>query len=458
VSQALPIVPAEVPPCEARANLQLDPRTYDRALTCVHCGLCLPACPTYLLTGHEAESPRGRIQLMRGLADGRIGLTETVREHLDLCLDCRGCETACPSGVIYHELIEEARAKLREAGIEEGGGRIMRWLLFYVFTRPGRLRAALLPVRILRAIRVYGILRKIGVMKLLPGPLRRMERMLPANGCFWPGKLPEFVAATGILSSRRGATPRANARVGFFAGCVGSVLFGRVNEQAIDLLAESGADVVIPPTQECCGAIHHHNGRWDTARELARRNIDAFLPENGPEVDYITTTIAGCGAMLREYNHLLRDDPLYANRAKEFARRVRDVSEVFVDLGLPPMRYAVEATATYHDACHLLHAQGVGVPPRKLLASVEGLKLVPLVDSEVCGGAAGTYSLLHPKMSAKLVEAKLKHIAATGAQLCIAGNVGCAMQIAAGARAAGMKLRVVHPVQILHEAAFGAGR
>src|SRR2546421_5227175 len=294
-------------------KITLDPRTYSRALSCVHCGLCLPACPTYTTTGHEGDSPRGRIQLMRGLADGTIEASESVRHHLDLCLDCRGCETACPSGVVYHELIEETRARLAETAPLTLQGRFMRWLFFNVFIHPTRLKLALLPARIMQKLGIYALLRKIGMFNVLPSQLRKMEQMLPATGELWPRRLPERLAPRG----------ERKARVAFFGGCIGSVMFQHVNRQAIELLAACGAEVIVPAAQTCCGAIHHHNGVEHPAQELARRNIDVM---GGGDIDYIVTDIAGCGAMLREYDLLLRDDPKYTVKAKEFSAKVRDVS------------------------------------------------------------------------------------------------------------------------------------
>lgn len=440
--------------------LRLDPRTFERGLSCVHCGLCLPACPTFTETGHEADSPRGRIQLMLGLATGAIDATDSVRNHLDLCLDCRGCETACPSGVVYHELIEETRARLAQTQPLGALDRFMRAIFFHVFVFPTRLKLALLPARILQKLRLYPLLRRTGLFKLLPARLRKMEQMLPTTGRLWPKRLPVVTHGTGFQPVKLALKDHgleARATVGFFAGCIGSVLFDDVNRQAVELLTMAGADVVAPRGQVCCGAIHHHNGAHGPAAELARRNIDAFLPENGRAVDYIATNIAGCGAMLREYDVLLRDDPAYAQRAKEFSTRVRDISEVLATIGLPEMKYPVNETVTYHDACHLAHAQKVTAAPRKLLASVPGLKLVPLPESDMCCGAAGTYNLTQPEMSSALAARKLRNIAATGAGVCAAGNVGCAMQIQSEADAAGQRLRVVHPVEILHRAVFGEG-
>ena len=418
-------------------------------LSCVHCGLCLPACPTYVETGLEADSPRGRIQLMMGLADGKIEASDSVRKHLDLCLDCRGCETACPSGVVYHELIEDTRAKLADTQKLTLQGRLMRWMFFHIFTRPSRLKLALLPPRLLQKIGLYSVLRKTGLFNLLPIQIRKMEQMLPSAGTLWP-KLPP------LHTPARSSTPsQAQVTIGFFAGCVGSVLFDTVNRQAVELLAACGAEVLTPRTQACCGAIHQHNGAHAPAEDMARQNIDTFLPAAGKGVDLIVTTIAGCGAMLREYDFVLRDDPRYASRAKEFVSRVRDISEVLLELGLPQMRHPVNETVTYHDACHLIHGQGVSIPPRALLAQIPGLKLVALPESDMCCGAAGTYNLTQPAMSTALAERKLKNIASTGAGICATGNIGCAMQIQSQAIKQGNKLSVVHPVELLHRAIFG---
>ena len=424
--------------------LALDPRTYDRALSCVHCGLCLPACPTYTETGHEADSPRGRIQLMRGLADGVIEPTESVREHLDLCLDCRACETACPSGVVYHELIEETRNRLGTTA-PTLQGRLMRGIFFNLFIHPTRLKLALLPARVMQKIGLYGLMRKSGLFGVLPPGLRKMEQMLPERGKLWPTRLPERTPARG----------EKKAAVGFVAGCIGSVMFEKVNRQAVELLSAAGADVLTPKQQTCCGAIHHHNGVWAPAKEYAKRNIDLFVPETGPIVDHITCTIAGCGAMLHEYDHLLRDEPKYAERAKEFSRRAIDVSELLVHLGIPEPKHRVERTVTYHEACHLVHAQKVSASPKKLLSMIPGLTLVPLPEGDMCCGAAGTYNLQHPAMATRLAERKLRHIQTTGAATCVTGNVGCAMHIQSQATAKGESLDVVHPVELLHASVFG---
>jgi glycolate oxidase iron-sulfur subunit len=363
---------------------------------------------------------------------------------------------------VYHELIEETRARFAEQDRPTLQGKFMRWVFFNVFTRPTRLKLALLPARVLQKIGVYGLLRRVGLFNVLPGQLRKMEQMLPAHGKLWPRPLPERISSMGVSpvpSEEHGRDAHATAKtVGFFPGCIGSVMFEDVNRMAVELLAASGADVIVPRAQGCCGAIHHHNGAHHPAEELAKRNIDTFLPTSGTPVDFIATNIAGCGAMLREYDFLLRDDPQYADRAKVFSSKVRDISEVLAELPLPTMKHAVNETITYHDACHLAHAQRVTAAPRKLLASIPGLTMVPLPESDMCCGAAGTYNLQHPDMATRLADRKLAHIAETGAATCATGNVGCAMHIQSEAVARGRNVRIVHPVELLHQAVFGPRR
>lgn len=419
--------------------IHLDPRTYARGRSCVHCGLCLPACPTYTQTFNEADSPRGRIQLMLALADGAIAPTDSVLRHLNLCLDCRGCETACPSGVIYHELIEESRTRLAITVGLSTGERFLRWIFLHILAHPLRLKLAMLPGRLVK---------KLGLLRLLPGPLRKMVQMLPATGSWWPRRLP-------VRSSSHRPSAIGHPVIAFFPGCVGSVVYDSVNRKAIELLSACGAEVIVPPNLVCCGAIHHHNAAPRQAEDLARRNIDTLLPPGQPWPDCITTAIAGCGAMLRQYAHLLRDDPAYADRAGIFVGKIRDISEVLLELGLPTMSHAVNETAAYHDACHLAHAQGVTVPPRKLLSRIPGLKLVPMPESDICCGAAGTYNLVQPEMATELARRKLRNFASTGAGVFVAANVGCAMHLQAQADSEGIKLRIVHPVELLHQAAFG---
>jgi glycolate oxidase iron-sulfur subunit len=428
--------------------LKLDPRTFDRATDCVHCGLCLPACPTYTQNGLETDSPRGRIYLIKGMAQGKIDATDSVLRHLDLCLDCRACETACPSGVVYHELIEEARIQLAPQRPRTLVDRIMRLIFMHVMTSPTRLKLALLPTRVLQKLGLWKPLTNSFLRKLLPDQMDKMQQMLPPTGPLWETSLAKFYPA-------KSPTGQKKATVGFFAGCVGSVLFQHVNRQTIALLQYAGCDVIVPSTQACCGAIHHHAGDAHGAEELAKRNLDAFLPTNGPQVDFIINNIAGCGAMLKDYAHLLRDDAHEAQRAQQFVDKCRDISEVLLELNLPPSPRELSRTVTYHHACHLAHAQKVVDPPLQLLRGIRGLKIVPLVEADMCCGAAGTYNLTEPAMARDLAERKIRHIQNTGARIAITSNVGCAMQIQSEADRLGVELHVTHPVSLLHEAYLG---
>lgn len=466
-----------MPRPKALPVIRLDQRTYDRALACVHCGLCLPTCPTYVMTGHEADSPRGRIQLIKGLADGTVGYDSTTRAHLELCLDCRACETACPSEVVYHELIEEARLRLaeveasarepdpsavaplsKERPAQRGGvaSWLLRWFLLSVLTDARRLRWALLPARLLQRARLFGLIGKCGLLRLLPGgqggAFAKLVSMLP-EGEVWP-KTPAARTAP--------ASGDARLRVVYFGTCVGSVLFAEVNRKAVALLSAMGAEVVYPPhgrgagRQGCCGAIAHHNADEAAALNVARQNIDTLL---ALKPDRIACAVAGCGAQLREYAHLLRDDPAYGERARALVSNVRDVTELLLELGWPgdhALR-SLSAVATYHDACHLAHGQRVTTPPRRLLERVPGLSLRALRESDLCCGAAGTYNLLQPDMARRLGERKIEHVRRTGADWLISGNAGCTLHLALLLRAAGEGVVVRHPVEVLYDAMFGFG-
>ncbi len=310
-------------------------------------------------------------------------------------------------------------------------------------------------------------------MEMLPPALRKMQRMLPESGPIWPRPLPRFTGAKGMDAvlvalqnaavighkgnARRGPNDGLKTRkiVGLFAGCVGSIFYDRTNRQAIEVLSACGVDVYAPPQQGCCGALNKHGGELDQARELARRNIDLFLPRDGTAVDYIVTNIGGCGSTMMEYDVLLRDDPEYATLASEFRRRYRDISQMLAELPLPKMTHAVNVTAAYQDACHLAHAQRIRDVPRELLSRIPGLKLVPLAENDLCCGAAGTYNLEHPEMATELANRKLDHIAAAKAEVLIVGNAGCAVHLLAQAKARGQKLKMVHPIELIHQAIFG---
>jgi len=415
----------------------------ERLLECVHCGLCLEACPTYTELGSEADSPRGRIHLLRAVADRRLALAGPVVRHLDLCLGCRACETACPSGVRYGELIEGARA-----AIEDGTRRpLAAWLLRRVLVGavlpyPRRLALALAPVRLLDRLGARSL-----VGRLLPAPLARALALVPRKrGGPEPARWTEPPPGVSV-----------QATVGLLAGCVMPVFYPDVNVATAHVLAAAGHRVFTPPAG-CCGAIHLHAGDRRRAAGHARRTIDAFAGgAPGADLSAIVTNTAGCGAMMREYGALLADDPAYAARARAFAARVRDVSELLAAaadrLPLAPLPAAV----TYHDACHLAHGQGVVAAPRSLLGRIPGLDLRPLAEADFCCGSAGTYNLTEPAMAERLLVRKVERILATGAEILVTGNPGCMLQIEAGLRARGSAVRVLHTVEVVARS-LDAGR
>lgn len=435
-ARALP-VPAPSPPTRPGTTLPGSSIDEELLLDCVHCGLCTASCPTYVETGDENNSPRGRIYLMRSVREGRLPLDGRVQHHLELCLDCRACETACPSGVQYGKLIEPFRVDLaRQAAI--GGPRpafdwFHRWILFGLFPYPQRLRRALAPARWAQRLRLDRLLVATGLWRLLPRRLGRLVTLLPPLGRPWP-PLPEFLPAKG----------RRRARVALFTGCVGDVLFRGTHWATARVLAENGCDVVVPPGQGCCGAIHFHAGAADEACKLADANLAAFDVSG---VDAVIVNVAGCGSMLKDYGHHWHDGRQAARQ--RLADKVRDVHEFLDQLGLIPPPGELHVKATYHDACHLVHAQRVRQAPRNLLRQVRGLTLVELHESELCCGAAGTYNLTQPEMADRLARRKLANLRATGARLVVTANAGCLLQIARQARLEGEVLPLMHPMEVL---------
>ncbi len=400
----------------------------DELRTCVHCGICLPQCPTYRVLGEEMDSPRGRLYLMRAAAEGRIGMTDTFTRHLDLCLGCRACETACPSGVPYGRLLEATRGQIERRG-RSLRQRALGSMIFGLFPHPSRMRPLLRLLGLYQRSGLQTLVRTSGLLGLLPR-LAAMERLLPAVP-----RATRLAAITPAIGTRRG-------RVGLVTGCVQGFLYPQVNEDTATLLSLAGWDVVAPPAQGCCGALHLHGGRIDQFRSLARA-LAARFPD---DLDWVVVNAAGCGAAMKEYAHWLPQDA----RATALAARTRDVSELLVDADLPLK--PVEAVATYHDACHLAHGQKIRGEPRDLLKRIPGLRLVDLPESDLCCGSAGVYNLLEPDMADRLLERKISSITATGATLLVAGNLGCLLQIAKGCRARGLDVEVLHPVELLARA------
>jgi glycolate oxidase iron-sulfur subunit len=413
---------------------------YRRYQECVHCGLCTASCPTYVETCNENDSPRGRIYLMRAVADGRLEMGPGVREHLELCLDCRACESACPSGVQYGRMIEPFKIALQKTSPpSEKGSFLQRLILHHLFPYSGRVKAALAPARVLQRLGVLDWAERTGLTRLLPPTLRRMQAMLPKLSGR-SSRLPEVLPAIG---------PK-RARVALFLGCVADAMFPETNAATAQVLQQNGSEVVIPRGQVCCGAIHYHSGVEQPALELARRNMAVFQAE---DIDAIIVNAAGCGAMLKDYAHIL--PAAEHHEAEKFTAKVKDISEYLVALGPIPPTNPIPATVTYHDACHLCHAQQVRSQPRALLGMIPGLRLVPLEESEICCGAAGTYNLTQPEMSERLGRRKMDHIEATGAEMVATGNVGCILQIARKVKERDKPIEVVHPVDLLDRAYRG---
>jgi glycolate oxidase iron-sulfur subunit len=415
---------------------------YRRYQDCIHCGLCTASCPTYVETLDENDSPRGRIYLMRAVADGRLGFSPDVRNHLNRCLDCRACESACPSGVHYGQLIEPFKVAVTRATPKpERAGWLERLIVQHLFPYPGRVRLALLPARLSQKLGLLDLAEKTGLVRILPGTLQRMLAMLP-----------RLTGSSGRLGEVLPPVGPKRATVVLFLGCVADAMFPETNAATARVLQQNGCEVLVPRGQVCCGAIHYHAGQEDPAVALARTNMHAIDLDR---VDAVISNAAGCGAMLKEYGHLVpKDDPDHA-LALKFASKVKDISEFLVALGPVAPRYRVERKVAYHDPCHLCHAQQIRSQPRKLLELIPGLEVVPLEESELCCGAAGTYNLSQPEMSSRLGVRKLVNIEATGAEVVATGNVGCILQIGRKIKERGKPIEVVHPIDLLDQAYRG---
>jgi glycolate oxidase iron-sulfur subunit len=414
--------------------------------TCVHCGLCLSACPTYRETGLEMFSPRGRIYLMKAVAEGRIGMESDVfQEQMSACLNCRACEAVCPSGVQYGQILEASRTQIEQAREE---GRLPPHPLLVRLLRGGafglmfkRLELFRLFSRLMWLYQRSGaqaIARRSGMLKLLK--LDETEALLPPIS-------DHFVAPQGQIYHAEGA---ARYHVALLAGCIMSTAFAEVHQATIRVLQKNGCDVLLPPDQGCCGALHIHGGDMDGGRELARRNIAAF---EGLGVDAIIVNAAGCGSTMKEYGHLLHDDPAWATRAEAFSAKVKDVSEFLAGIELNTRDLKpLQVTVTYQEPCHLAHAQRISAQPRKLLGAIPGLKLMEMHESSLCCGSAGIYNVTEPEMAARLGNRKLDNAEATGAEIVVTANPGCHLQLAGGLRRRGSTMRVRHIVEVLDQA------
>ncbi len=416
---------------------------YSVVQQCMHCGMCLPTCPTYDATKLERNSPRGRIALMRAIADDRLEPSKAFADEMYFCLGCLACQTACPAGVNYAELFEHARAEAERSGVLGAPGRgLLRWLtLRWLFMEQRRLQWI---GRLLRAWQSLGLqtfVRRSGLLKLLPRRLRDLEAMTPTiEPEFSEALIPRVLAAQG---ERR-------FRVALLTGCAQDLIFSSVNRATAEVLAANGCEVVTPRGQGCCGSLHAHNGELEAARELARRMIDQLPPG---EFDAIISNAAGCGSHLKHFGELLKADPDYRTVAGEWDRKLKDIHEWLVHIGLrAPAGEQPPQTVTYHEACHLCHGQTITNQPRLLLKSIPGLELRELPESTWCCGSAGIYNLVQPEMAGQLRDRKLRHIQSTGASVVATGNPGCLLHLENGVRQTGESLRLVHPITLLAEA------
>lgn len=410
----------------------------DKFSECVHCGMCLEACPTYQETGLEHHSPRGRVYLIKSAAEGKLELNTFFKEPIDTCLACRACETACPSGVQVGALIEETRGQLYYATPAKGSSKLIQNLfLRTIFPKPKRMQMLGKMTRFYQKSGIQRGARKLKILRVLPNHLQEMEAALPQlNTRPLLGRGGEFFPAFG----------EKRASVAMITGCVMDVVYSDVNEATLNVLRKNGCDVWIPKSQNCCGALHLHSGDREQAKALAKQNIDVFLSN---DIDAIVINAAGCGSTLKEYDELLKNDPQYAENAHLFVQKTKDVSEFLTDLGLIPPTAPLDMTVTYHDACHLAHAQGIRQAPRQILEMIPGLQLQIMPDSDRCCGSAGIYNITQPEMASQLLDRKLDDIPA-GCDAVAMGNPGCMMQLQVGVVKYNRSEQIVHTIQLLN--------
>ncbi len=430
-----------LPPAPRRSPLRgLD---YSVVQQCMHCGLCLPTCPTYNATKLERNSPRGRIALMRAIADGRLESTPAFAAEMYFCLGCLACMTACPAGVNYAQLFERARAEAEESGVLRAPKRnFIRWLAIrWLFMDLARLRCLGSLIRLYQRLGLQTLLRRSGVLKLLPRRLQELEAMTPVIQ-------PKFSSA--LILPLTPAAGQKKYRVALLTGCAQDLMFSDVNRDTAEVLARHGCEVITPPRQHCCGSLHAHNGELDLARRLARRNIEQFPPD---QFDAIISNAAGCGSHLKHYAALLADDADYCKKAELWDAKLKDIHEWLALIGLvSPGPGAPAQTVTCHEACHLCHGQKITAQPRQLLRAIPGLTLIELPESAWCCGSAGIYNVIQPEMAGQLLDRKLKHVLSTKAGVVAAANPGCLAHMANGIRRANLPVRLVHPVTLLAEA------
>ncbi len=414
-----------------------DPKLID---ACVHCGFCLSTCPSYRVIGKETDSPRGRIYLMDAINEGEATLSSATVPHFDSCLGCLACVTTCPSGVQYDKLISATRPQVERNYPRSLGDRLFRQLIFLLFPYPERLRALLAPLLIYQKLGGPELLKVTGLLRRFSPRLAAMEALLPPVTIkSFQDNLPTIVPAQG----------EKRYRVGMILGCVQRLFFSEVNEATARVLSANGCEVVIPPSQGCCAALPHHQGQEAQAQDLARQMIDSFA---GTDVDYVIINAAGCGHTLKEYGHLLQDDPDYRDKAQAFANKVRDVQEFLVGVGLTAKLSPLQSDPliiAYQDACHLLHGQKISLQPRQLLRQIPGVTLREPIDAALCCGSAGVYNMLQPEVAEELGQQKVTNLLNTGASLIASSNPGCSLQILKSMQHQGRSIPVIHPIRLI---------
>lgn len=422
---------------QAAAAKATDLPQYADLLNCMRCGLCLPVCPTYRELGNETDSPRGRVALGRALAEGKLTLTHKLIDHMYRCLDCQACVAVCPSGVKAADLVKAMKVKIDR---ETPQPFIKKPLFAGLLPRPWLLELAMLPLFVYERVGLQALVRRSGLLNRLPFGLGQLEQLAPAlNGRPLRQTLPEVVAARG----------QRRLRVGYFLGCAQNLVYASAGRDTVEVLARNGCEVVTPRSLKCCGVPHLNYGAKDLAREMARQNIAAF---EAAGVDYVVTDCATCGSFTKEYAHLLAEDPEWSERARAFSERVRDISEFLVEVSFSDELGTLRRRVTYHEPCHLARGQGITVQPRDLLRSIPGIELVEMRESDWCCGGAGTYNMTHPGISTKILDRKMRNVAATDAEVLVAGCPACQMQLSYGLRRAGLAMETAFPTQLLAEA------
>lgn len=418
---------------------------YDELMNCTRCGFCLPSCPTYIETGYdEVHSPRGRIAMMKGLVDGVIEPSDEVKRSIDMCLGCKACETACPSGVKFGRLLEQARDAIYQTNKKSLPEKMLRGVFFnHLFPYQNRMIGLTGLLGFYQRSGAQKLARAVGIMKLFPESMRTMEKVLP-----------EVPKKREMISRPRHVMPLAKQKkkVAFFSGCLMDTVFMRTNDATMKLLQYAGCEIIVPETQACCGALHGHSGEVDQAREMAKRNIKAF---EDADVDYIITNAGGCGAFLVEYDHLLKNAPEWSERAQEFCQKIKDITSILVELDFHKLPLRLDPQiVTYQDSCHLKNGQKTFVEPRKLLQSIDGVEYAEMKDASRCCGSAGIYNIVQSEMSMQILDYKMEQAAKTKAKTIVTANPGCLLQMKLGIEREGLsgEMNAVHIVDFLLEA------